>query len=171
MTRPSDGSTDLRPTGFELSASGPIPVHPPPADDSPAIEASERLRGLSPYIVEHSDFRITDTLNKTPTTTVYCGFHWSTGWEIAIKEFNFEADTDREWQFFQREVEILLQCNNSFLPRFLGFTAKPPFSILTEYMVQGSLARILREHPKGLNGCQRTNITLGITSGMRYLHS
>jgi serine/threonine protein kinase len=121
--------------------------------------------------MKHSDFLIKETLSTTPATTVYRGVHESTKWAIVIKEFNPEVDGEGAPQFFQREVEILLQCNNPFLIPFLGFTAEAPFSILTEYMVQGSLGRILQEYPTGMNGCQRTSIALGVACGMRYLHS
>jgi serine/threonine protein kinase len=94
-----------------------------------------------------------------------------TGWTVAVKEILADRLEARDLDFFQREVQILVRCNDEFLLDFIGFSTNPP-AIVTSFMPCGSLWD--RIHTKGkapLNATQKTNIAIGIAHGMKYLHS
>lgn len=123
------------------------------------------------YIVDLSDYNRENVLGSGSFGTVYKAQNKFTGWSVAVKELNATNLPQKQLEFFKREVMILIQCNNPFLLDFVGFSAEPKLSIITNFMQQGSLWDILHKYPENISPTQKTNIAIGIAHGMRYLHS
>jgi serine/threonine protein kinase len=115
--------------------------------------------------------RLRNSLGKGSFGVVYCAVDKWTGWKVAWKELTIQSVSPKEIEFFQREVEILLSCNNLFLFKMIRFSLDPTLCIVTEFMSSGSLWDQLRKHEFQLTPNQRQNIAMGIADGMRYLHS
>ena len=94
-----------------------------------------------------------------------------------VKKMPFQSQNDKSFQNFCREIEILSKVKSKFLLPFVGFTAKEPFSIITEYMKNGSLFDLLHSKSNDvlysklqLTQTQKTKIALSIVKGMIHLH-
>ena len=97
-----------------------------------------------------------------------------------IKKLPFQSTLDKQFQNFCREIEIFSKIKNKFILPFKGFTTKEPFSIVTEYMKNGSLFDLLHSEKindnitikniQKLTQTQKTKIALSIAKGMIYLH-
>jgi hypothetical protein len=131
------------------------------------------LRRLLPLFVVHKkDFKMGRRIGKGPFSIVYVGVHKSSGRLCAIKILNYKNLKRDRFQLFEREVRVLAASESPFLIRFVGFTLKHPFTIVTEYVPNGSLYDALRP-PKGshvLTGTEKTIIAMGMAHGMRRLH-
>jgi serine/threonine protein kinase len=67
----------------------------------------------------------------------------------------------------------MAMCHHFFLVPLVGFTAEPPYCIITEFMPRGSLDQAVRVRRGGqsLSGSQLTAIAMGIAHAMGHLHS
>ena len=108
-------------------------------------EMREHLRD---YIVDLSDFTQINTIGKGAFGKVYLAENNKTKEKYAIKELQFEHLEGRQLKLFCREVQILAKCHNLFLLPFRGFTLSFPYSIVTEFISNGSLYEALRHKPK-----------------------
>ena len=118
-----------------------------------------------------NDYQFSRMLGKGTYGNVWLGNNKYTGWNVAVKELITKELDAQQVSFFKREVEILIKAKDPFLLDLIGFTQKPPYSILTSYMQCGSLWDMIHNHPGTINGTQKTNIALGIAHAMRKLHS
>ena len=81
-----------------------------------------------------------------------------------------------EGNMFKRyvsEIDTMLKCENLFMVPLVGFTIEPPYTIITEYMPNGSLDKYTRSNPKDgivLSPNQKAIIAIGIAYGMTFLH-
>lgn len=161
---------------------------------------------LKEFIIDLSDFVKLDVLGKGSFGTVWKAQHITNGWIVAIKEFSFKPNKEKdsisssrndvqndsfnENEFFC-EVRILSKCtNNPFLIQLVGFSIKGTYAIVTSFIPCGSLWDVL--HPKNseknqsneqqsqasiqnqqksINDTQKTIIALGISYGLKYIHS
>lgn len=132
-------------------------------------EMREHLRD---YIVDLGDFTQINTIGKGAFGKVYLANNNKTNIKYAIKELQFEHLEGRQLKLFCREVQILAKCHNLFLLPFRGFTLSFPYSIVTEFITNGSLYEALRHKPKApsLSPTHKTIIALGIANGMCHLH-
>lgn len=122
-------------------------------------------------IVQLSDFEFGDTIGKGGFGEVKRAIQKSTGLECAIKTIFNERLEGNKLRRYLGEVKTMSNCNNMFLVPFVGFTAEPPYAIITEYMSNGSLDRFVRnKNGMSLSGTQLTAIAMGIAHGMIHLH-
>ncbi|OHS97846.1 TKL family protein kinase [Tritrichomonas foetus] len=131
------------------------------------------LSGLGNFIVKLEDFRIDKVIGSGGFGEVYHAIHLKSGTECAVKKLNFESLEGKHLKYFVREVNVLSKCNYRFLLPFLGFTNSAPFTIITKYIKNGSLFNALRnkeEYPM-IDGTQLTKIAIGVSRGMKELHS
>ena len=136
-------------------------------------EGWEEMREhLKEYIVDLKDYHEIKTIGKGAFGKVYLATKKNTNEKFAIKELFFEHLEGRQLKLFCREVQILAKCHNLFLLPFRGFTLSFPYSIITEYITNGSLYEALRHRPKApiLTPTHKTIIALGIANGMCHLH-
>ena len=129
------------------------------------------LNRYKSYEVDMSDYTFSRMLGKGTYGNVWLGNNKYTGWNVAVKELITKELDAQQKSFFKREVEILIKAKDPFLLDLIGFTQKPPYSILTSYMQCGSLWDMVHNRPGTINGTQKTNIALGIAHAMRKLHA
>ena len=129
------------------------------------------VKDLQRFMVQRSDFKVEKLIATGGFGKVYLAIYIPTGCRCAVKELNYEKLEGRNLTFFIREVRILALCDNFFLLPFVGFTAEFPFTIVTEYIPNGSLYDALQNSQRKLDGTEKTIIALGIACGMARLHS
>jgi hypothetical protein len=135
-----------------------------------AIEVPPELR---PFVVAHGDFALGRSVGSGAFAEVFKATDRRTGAECAVKRL-LQADLDgRALLSFIREVGVLSKCNHRFLTAFLGFTAAPPFYLVTQFVPNGTLFQFVRRRAgaRALTPTQKTLIAVGIADGMRHLHS
>lgn len=132
----------------------------------------EMKEHLSSYIVNLRKYKKDKTIGKGAYGQVYLATEKSTGKKYAIKELFFEHLQGRQLKLFCREVQILAKCNNICLLPFCGFTLSYPYSIVTNYVANGSLYEALRHRPRApkLTSTNKTVIAMGMAYGMAHLH-
>jgi len=124
-------------------------------------------------VVQMSDFLIGDVIGKGGFGEVRRAIRKSTGQDCAVKQIYSERLEGGKLNRYICEITTMAQCNSTFLIPFVGFTAEPPYAIVTEYMINGSLDRYVRHKDCSgyLNGSQLTCIAIGVAIGMMHLHS
>jgi len=137
------------------------------------------LRYLADFCIEESElvvkldeFEVGDTIGKGGFGEVKRAIQKKTGVQCAIKQIFNERLEGNRFRRYVGEIETLAQCDNMFLVPFIGFTADPPYAIVTEFMPNGSLDRYIRikSDECTLTGTQLTAIAMGIAFGMLHLH-
>jgi serine/threonine protein kinase len=124
-------------------------------------------------IVDLHDFVFGKMIGKGGFNKVYIGLQKATGVICAIKLLNYKDLKKDRFILYEREVRILATLSNPFILRFIGFTNRRPYALVTEYVPNGSLRDALRNSKSPttlLNGTQRTVIAYGIAQGMQQLH-
>jgi serine/threonine protein kinase len=129
------------------------------------------LKDLQVFRVKQSDFKVERLIAEGGFGKVYLGIYIPTGCRCAVKKLNYEKLEGKDLMYFVREVQILSLCDNFFLLPFVGFTFEYPFTIVTEYIPNGSLFDALQNSEKKLDGTEKTIIAMGIACGMARLHS
>jgi serine/threonine protein kinase len=150
-----------------------VPAKVTPTMSFAPCKSLHDLRRLLPsFVVHKKDFKMGRRIGKGAFSVVYVGVHKCSGRLCAIKILNYKNLKHDRFQLFEREVRVLAASESPCLIRFVGFTLKHPFTIVTEYVPNGSLYDALRP-AKGahvLTGTQKTIIAMGIAHGMRRLH-
>jgi serine/threonine protein kinase len=95
------------------------------------------MHDVRDFIVELSDYVPRDTLGQGSFGKVWKGQSRITGWTVAVKELFATTLVGQDLDFFERELKILVQCDDPFLLDLVGFTNTPPYSILTTFMPSG----------------------------------
>lgn len=132
----------------------------------------ELSRTESDLVVNLSNFELKDVIGKGGFGEVLRGIDKNTGKVVAIKQIFSEKLEGNKLRRYLGEIETMAKCNNFFLVPFVGFTTESPYSIVTEYMPNGSLNKYTRSRCKDLlSGTQLTSIAIGIAFGMVHLHS
>ena len=134
-------------------------------------QLDEFIAASPDLIVRLSDFEFGDTIGKGGFGEVRRATQISTGRDCAIKTIFNERLQGNKLRRYLGEVATMSQCDNMFLVPFVGFTAEPPYAIVTEFMSNGSLDRFVRNRTGySLSGTQLTAIAIGIAQGMIHLH-
>jgi serine/threonine protein kinase len=89
---------------------------------------------------------------------------------VVVKEIISDCLDGKDLEFYEREVHIRILCKDIFLLDFIGFTMTSPYSIVTSFMPCRSIWDVIQNKTLQLNSIQKTNIVMGITYGMMYLH-
>ncbi|EAY06598.1 TKL family protein kinase [Trichomonas vaginalis G3] len=133
---------------------------------------SQVRRELREFAVDLSEFKFGDKIGEGGFGEVNYAIHIATKKKCAIKKLFLKELKGSDFDLFIREVENLAICDNMFCLAFLGCTFKYPFSIITQYIPNGSLFNALkhRDGSPDLDGTDKTLIAMGIAHGMTYLH-
>lgn len=128
---------------------------------------------LRSFILKSSDFKKGKLIGQGNSGKVYLAIHIPTGKICSFKELFMEQLSGKNMIFFSREIEILVKCDNMFVLPFYGWTSEYPYSIITEYIPNGSLFHSLQHRPTSpnLTSTNKTLIAIGIANGMMSLHS
>lgn len=97
--------------------------------------------------------------------TVYRG-NYGKYRDVAIKQFKNIEDC-------KKEAEIIARLRSPHIVTFYGVSLEIPYSIVTEYMINGSLYQLNERRRKRelvLDEAQQNAIILGISYGLAYLH-
>ena len=98
----------------------------------------------------------------------------STGMDCAVKQIYSRKLEGDKMRRYLNEINTMSLADNLFLLNFIGFTAEPPYSIITQYMPNSSLEKYIYTNSnktgKTLTGSQLTVICLGISYGLMHLH-
>lgn len=130
------------------------------------------LAPLEEYLIKLEDFTMEKRIGKGGYGEVWLATHNHTGQKCAVKKLFLEELEGPHLNFFVREVTILASCHDFFLLPFMGFTDTAPFTIVTEFISNGSLFEAL-QHKHGapkLSSSHKTLIAIGIAHGMIELH-
>lgn len=126
----------------------------------------------SQLVVKLSDFDFGDVIGKGGFGEVNRAIQKSTGRDVAIKQIFAERLEGNRLRRYIGEIKTMAKCDNMFLVPFVGFTAEPPYAIVSEYMPNGALDNYIRHRNNDmLSGTQLTAIAIGIAHGMIHIHS
>jgi serine/threonine protein kinase len=143
-------------------------------DDSAPAVITDDLGELTPYrdyLVDMSRMRRIQKLGDGAFGSVFLCQDTLTEWKIVVKELHNLEISEREFEFFKREILILIKAHNQFVLPCIGFSIRSPYSIITRYMASGSLWDVIHNRRGGsFSPTQKTCIAIGIAHGMRYLH-
>ena len=95
-------------------------------------------------VVNLDDFEMGDVIGKGGFGQVRRAIYKKTGIECGIKQIFTERLEGNRFRRYIGEIETLANCDNMFLVPFIGFTAQPPYAIVTEFMPNGSLDKYVR---------------------------
>jgi serine/threonine protein kinase len=123
------------------------------------------------YVREISDFRFDRRVGKGGFGEVWLGNDLRTGRVVAIKELFAEHLSGRRLQCFEREISTMADTASPFVVSLVGFTIEYPFSIITEYMPNGSLHNVANKGQRQfqLSGTHQTVIALCIAHALLEL--
>ena len=127
---------------------------------------------LASFIVNPKEYKEERVVGTGAYGKVYLAINVKNNQKYAIKELFIDHLEGRQLKLFCREVQILAKCQNLFLLPFHGFTLTHPYSIVTEFVPNGSLYEALRHRPKSptLTPTNKTVIAMAIAHGMMHLH-
>lgn len=132
------------------------------------LKTSQQLSSsLSHLIVNHEDLTYIRLIGSGGCGEVWLGTYKWLNKQIAIKKLFIN---DENFGIFKREIGIHSQIKHPFLLPFIGFTATPPYLIVTEFMENGSLYEALHVKNTIFSGLEKNKIAYEIASGMKYLH-
>ena len=128
---------------------------------------------LQKFIVNSDDFKLGKMIGQGGYGKVFLATHIPTGKKCAYKRLFMKELTGKNLISFFREIEVLVKCDNFFVLPFYGWVQNYPYSIVTEYVPNGSLFHALRhkENSPKLTPTNKTLIAIGIANGMMSLHS
>ena len=132
-------------------------------------DASPRLRQ---FLVSLEEFEQNNCIGEGAFGKVFLGVHKPTGTECAIKLLLAQKLKEKDRADFLRENSIMATCNDLFLLPFMGWTATPPYAIITQFCPNKSLFDALRGKPgtPELTPTLKTIIMIGVAHGMMELH-
>ena len=140
-------------------------------------EIEPGLRVFSPIPVHYQSWRITSDdfeeireVGSGASAVVLFGKMRKTGMEVAIKKLKFKKLSGAKLESFQRELSVLATAEHPTILKFIGATDTHPFSIVTEWMPNGSLYHDLHRTHK-MDATMRTIAAFDIARGMEFLHS
>ncbi|KAH0791864.1 TKL family protein kinase [Histomonas meleagridis] len=139
----------------------------------PSSSVEELGKRYPNFVVQLDDFYIGETIGSGGFSIVRLGMQYSTGTLCAMKELKCEDLNGNRIIPYEKEISILSRCSDLFILKFIGFTIKYPFVIITEYIPGGSLHSALRlanDFAINLTGTQKTIISLGVAKGFMVLH-
>lgn len=123
------------------------------------------------YVLMFDDLDMQQQIGEGQSGVVYRGMIKSLQQEVAIKCLKTRTFSTFELEMFRREIFTMAVLSHPSLIRLYGYTAEPPYCIVTEYMLNGSVASFLKERGSELTPTDRTLIALDVARGIEFLHS
>ena len=88
----------------------------------------------------------------------------------AIKQLLLPSLTPKDLQLFRQEGEIMAKLKHPYVIQLFGFTDAAPYSIVMEFMPNGSLFDVLHSE-RELSWTERLQWGMEVGSGLNYLHN
>ncbi|KAM7256576.1 hypothetical protein ACFE04_012317 [Oxalis oulophora] len=93
------------------------------------------------------------------------------GTDVAVKKFLDQDFSGNALAEFKCEIEIMLRLRHPNIVLFMGAVTRPPhFSIVTEFLLKGSLFGLLHGPQPLLGLKRRMRMAFDVAKGMNYLH-
>ena len=127
------------------------------------------LKMFKKYIIKYEDFETQKRIGSGGYSQVWLCYNKHTGNAVALKKINEQNFTVKSFNIYRKEIELSITMNHFTIVKFIGFSANPPYCLLTEYIPGGSLYNRLHHGPK-LDPSKLTIIALGIACGLQYMH-
>lgn len=126
-------------------------------------------RSRSYLVLRQSDLRFDKLIASGGFGEVWLGRHIPTNQQVAIKKLSSSRLSPVE----ENEIHVNVQLRHRFILGFIGFTDRPPFCLVTEYMPNSTLYSALHRSDSSvkLSATDCTMIALAIAMGMEYIHS
>jgi serine/threonine protein kinase len=99
---------------------------------------------------------------------VYRSILWEK--EVAVKVLKDEFSNHDLAKELENEVSVLTRLRHPNCVLFIGYSRTPQFSIVTEYMANGSLYSLIHSPSVRFTASQMIKITVEIALAMNYLH-
>ena len=125
----------------------------------------------SDLLVLYDDLVFGEQIGVGQSGRVVRGKIKKTNQEVAIKILRTRVLNALEFEMFRREIAMMAVLQHPNLLSLIAYTAESPYCLITEYMVNGSLAHFMKKKGSELNGTERSLIALDIARGMEFLHS
>jgi serine/threonine protein kinase len=90
---------------------------------------------------------------------------------VAIKQLKTASVSEEALMEFESEVQVMARLRSRYIVQFYGFCLSPKFSIVMEYLPNGSLFSVLRNPKQSLDWDIRLRMATEIASGLAVLHS
>ncbi|KAH0787775.1 TKL family protein kinase [Histomonas meleagridis] len=128
---------------------------------------------LQPFLYQENDFKNKTQIGGGTFGRVYSAINKKTNKKVAIKELNILDMNPNSLRYFLLEIQTMASCDCPFLVPFVGFTNKQPYSIISEFIPNGSLHQAIMKKDSNirLSSTNLSIITIGIAMGIQYLHS
>ena len=125
------------------------------------------------YVREVSDFQYDRLIGKGGFGEVWMGNDLRTGKIVAIKELYAHKLVGKALSSFCREINTICRVKSRFVVPFVGFTIEPPYSIITEYMPNGSLFYYTNRTQRSfeMSGTHLSIIAMCIAHGMSSIRA
>jgi serine/threonine protein kinase len=127
---------------------------------------------LSDRLMDFDGFQPVSILGRNLLRTVERYRDESTGQEVAVKSFT--SSTDRWESSFIREIEVLLKLKHPCVVALVGFLPPSIFTparLATAFVDGLSLRSVLEFPPAWWTGTIKSQTIIGLTCGMKYVHS
>lgn len=128
-----------------------------------------------------NDFKIIKNIDDGQFGAVYLVESQDTHKKYAAKVIKHECNTENDQNSFSNDINFYLKIKNPAILNILGYSLKDfdqkPFpTLIADYAENGSLKKVFDDShnsnfPNNLTNTNKYIILLGITLGMKYLHS
>src|SRR5690349_5045493 len=118
-------------------------------------------------LINHKDIVFGKILGAGGFGEVYHGT-WRHN-DVAIKKLLMKNITPESAAEFETESQIMAHLRSPNIVQFYGYAIEPERCIVMEYCPNGSLFSVLHSN-QPLEWSERTNIALGATKGLAFLH-
>lgn len=140
-------------------------------DDITEIITIPELPPSLNLVFRKEDLIIGQEIGVGQSGRVYRGILKPKKQDVAIKQLHCHVLSTFDLEMFRREVFTMAILEHPSLLKLCGYTAEPPYCLITEYMINGSLYDYLDKTPEALSPTERTLIALDIARGIEFLHS
>jgi hypothetical protein len=136
--------------------------------DQAAAELAKLQAEFPDLVVSHDRFSLVSLIDRGGFGEVFIATDRQTNRKCALKRLFSDQLEAHHMRRFLLEVKTLAMCKCQFLIPIVGFTVTPPYSIITEFMINGRLDVALPK--RRVTPTERMIIAIGIARGMIEAH-
>jgi serine/threonine protein kinase len=122
-------------------------------------------------VLQLSDFNLERPLPPDGCSGAYFAQSFATGGLCLVRALSAHKLTDLQLAAYKHQISVSMGCSSCpFLVGFLGFTSSPPYCLIYDLPVNGSLSDMIQNHYHLLTPTQKSAIAFGIAVAMDELH-